>query len=194
MAKYQPGTIPEEELIPVGMHTVKVEGAKEVTSGSGKLMLNVRFRVIDTGPTCGLTAWKRFIFGTESDPLAQQPETWTTPRRALREYTEWLAACGVTQSGDTERDAAGTIGNIIQIVVRHQVQTTGNYAGKTNVEVDKFYSVTSAPAKTKSPVSETLQKTATVVTGGGSVQCRDCNWTGPATDYSAHDCDTEIPF
>lgn len=199
MAKYQAGALRDVDILPEGMHTVRVELAEEKISSTGKFGTNVMFKVIDSGSTLGLVCWKYFVFGTESDPLAEQPETWTIPRPVLPQYAQFLQACGVDQEGDTNLEIQRVKGSVLTIVVFHKTQAEGTYAGKTNVEVRKFISIHKAgTAKGAKPRTGTADKPRPVADPNSvrtqTVTCRDCQWEGAVSEFSGHECNPEVPF
>jgi hypothetical protein len=75
--------IPDSTLLPQDLYTFEVDDLTEETSKKGKLMYRAVFRVTD-GNYTGTPLYDYFSIGSDEDPTASEPSTWTNSIGARR--------------------------------------------------------------------------------------------------------------
>lgn len=130
---------------PDGPLTVKVKSQEDAETRNGKYVIKVESRVLEPKQFRNQPFNFNFVIGSDNDPEADNPETWTHPPScyAASRYKSFLKACGVPNVGDTEEEAANTPDSIIVIDVGHHESD-----GKKYNDCNAFYSQQDAAGST----------------------------------------------
>lgn len=103
MSKWNPNETPDFPVIEDQYAEVQVDSMKD-SEYQGRLTVDVETHIVD-----GAAGWNgfnvrtRFFLGTEEDPKAEQPQTRRS--RNWTKYKNFLKACDVSPTGDTEEEA-----------------------------------------------------------------------------------------
>ena len=177
-----PTEIDTKEGISPGVYAVRIASAEAaVDDNNGKLKVSVEFRVTDTDMP-NMPIWDRLYLGTDEDPMAQDPRTWTGPKPhrsfgCLR-FAQLMQAAGVQNCGRLAANCAALAERQLSIRVVER-QGKGEHAGQVYTNVSKFYPLgtvdsmrveaqAQAPASNPRPLADTPMPQAGV--RGGSFE------------------------
>lgn len=127
---------------PDGPLTVKVKSQEDAETRTGKYTIKVETRVVEPKQFRNQPFNFQFVIGSDSDPEADEPDTWTQPPScySASRYKSFLKACGVPNVGDTDEEAQNTPGSTIVIDVGHHESD-----GKKYNDCNAFYAQAEAP-------------------------------------------------
>jgi hypothetical protein len=154
---------------PDGLLTVRVKSQEDGETRNGKYTIKVETRVLAPARFKNQPFNFQFVIGSDSDPEADDPETWKQPPScyAASRYKSFLKACGVPNVGDTDEEAQNTPQSVIVIDVGHH-----DSDGKVYNDCNAFYSEADAAGKDEpaAPAPAAAQRAATNGKGGAATQ------------------------
>lgn len=144
MAKWNTTETPDNTMLDDGIYRLNVENVEE-TGGTDEdprpLAIEVTFTVEEPTSSKGFFVRRRFWLGSKEDPRAESPST----RRSKDwvAYKNFLKACGVSPSGDTEEEAlmlkdGECLGKVGLRRYRQKTDAEGQRTGMANT-VYSFY-------------------------------------------------------
>lgn len=160
MPRYAPENIREpREILASGAYVGTFEEFDDSQATStGKYQIQVVLAVEDPAEARGSKHFERFVIGSDSDPKADDPQTWEMrdgkQNFAAQLFCDALKKAGVSPSGDTNQDFAYAKGQRVGFIVKQSVQAAVNsdgtpnaYAGRIQSQVSGFFRVGEREAK-----------------------------------------------
>lgn len=129
----KPVEIPTSETYGAGIYAVRIAGAKVEDDRNGCLMVSVEFRITDDD-FANSPIYDRIRIGTETDPMASDPNTWKAPRGGGRRFARLLTAAGVQGSDSLNTDCDNLRERHLSIKV-----TEREYEGNMYNNVPAYY-------------------------------------------------------
>jgi hypothetical protein len=154
------GSIPRRSVLPPGNHTLEIEKLEE-TDLDGSYALRGAYRSL--GPVAGLTHSELFVIGTEADPTAEDPDSWTGPdawsaQRLFRMLDKAKVPGAEAESVDSEQLCIDAEGHRFDVVCTHVIddgKRNPANKGKTYVRLAYFeegsLQAGAAPARGSAP-------------------------------------------
>lgn len=168
-------SVPDQTIFPDGPYTVAIEELGPEANKSGKLMYKVELRVQGPKAFANMPIYENFVFGSDDDLEADDPETVKKSIGARRMKTMFKAA-QVPFAADMDEMCANAKGNQLIVVLSQQkepemkkingVDTVNQYAGQVRNKITAFQQVGSAdtngtkPAATKAAAKPIVTKAA----------------------------------
>lgn len=147
------GGVPDTNVVPGAAYTVEVEDLQEGTSAnSGKLMYSVVFRIVEGPSHVGVPLFERFVFGSDSDPAADDPKT-RAESVGARRMKAMLKAAGVPLDQNMTRVCQAAVGQQLVLMVQEYTEPPvrkngqpNEYAGQLRNRIQQFYPVGAVPS------------------------------------------------
>ena len=129
-----------DKTVPQGIYLVKVLKLTEKHSQNGKLMYCPQYHIILPEECKGLMIFENFVFGSDTDPDALEPNTFKTSYGA-RSYKALCEKTGISvKNSDTaEQISEKLTGQEVLLNVDEGAQKTGAYKGKMQNQVLAYY-------------------------------------------------------
>lgn len=182
MAKYNPKNVPDTDLLPPGIYTVKVASIKEKTDPA--LSENVRFTVAEPVAYKGSSLFKMFFLGTDEDPMAEERETQLG--RGFRDWKKLLNAAEVAPMGDTEEEGQALEGQELHVEVYQYVRKKGEHKGETFNDIRSYYKLGSAEVGVEVEDQPTPSSKVKVVASASTIFCPKCKGQIDKASFGPH--------
>lgn len=187
--------LPDRVELNDGYYLFSVEDVSPMKPKEGeeekfKVGLIVRLAVQEPEVDKGMQQFTRFYLGSDTDPLAQNPET-LKRSRAFSQFKGLIRAAGLPDSMSVGQAIAALKGQRVVGKVRKTVSKT---TGGEFVNVNDFYSPTAKEASlVGSAIGATINNPSMVriptpigVPTNGNVTCGQCNESVPRSEIGAH--------
>lgn len=141
MAQWQPKVVPDSDLLPHDIYTLKVVKVTEKTDPA--LSERVQFRVVEPAGFKGQSYFQGYFIGTDEDPMAEEHDTQQSSR-GLRGWKKLLNACDVAPMGDTEEEGAAIADAEFHAEIIQYTKKKGDRAGESFNDIRNYYKLGSA--------------------------------------------------
>jgi hypothetical protein len=139
---------------------VETQGGEGSKLPAGCLMFKTSMRVTEPAKDVDMLVYDNFVIGTEDDPTAELPETWTASRAfGARRLMEFLDAIGV-QSDDSDEWEQEAVEQQGQALVIQQTPDKGPRKGQPQNRISKYYPLGGAPTVQTAPKAKAGAKAA----------------------------------
>lgn len=115
--------ISESDSIPAGGYELEVMQLVKGETGTGKKMFTPQYRVVKGDYEGQYVFPGPFVVGTEADPMALDPQTWTRGNFAAKQFKRLCKAVGITGSKSDDQICAEIIGRRFNALVTEEVDT-----------------------------------------------------------------------
>lgn len=209
MPKYDPTIIPDLGVqLPPGNALLKIEALddNEETS-TGKYQIKATLRVLEPTEFADQPFFERFVIGTDTDPGADDPNSWRG--FAAQRYRDMLLKAGVSLTGTIEGDAAVAKDQPVGVIIENEVQgatnrdgTPNRYAGRVQARVKSFFrpgekstgngaapAVAQPQAKAPAPAAAQAPKPASAASApkaAAPIKCGVCDEMVPKAEFAKH--------
>lgn len=142
--QYSPDVIPEVGVqLPSGRFMFKIEEMDDSErTSNGKYQIRTTLRVVEPAQFQGTPHYENFVIGSDSDPEADDPDTWKS--YAAGRYKQLLKKAGVEPSGDIEGDAASATDQLVGGLVVQSIEPPIDRHGQPNAYAGRIRSQTQA--------------------------------------------------
>lgn len=193
--------IPESsplQVLPENHYAFAIEAITERPTKAGKLMYEATLRVVD-GEYADSPLFENYVIGSDSDPNADDPQTWLKSIGAQR-LKRLLKAAGVpTAGGDMDQMIATAVGQHVVALVTIEIdsgKTDERYKGKKRNRLGNVYPKGAGPAAPAAPVAAAPTPRAMPPISGESgtkriaavptIKCGSCGTQIPRDEYIRH--------
>lgn len=156
--------IPDQTTVPTGTYQFAIASIEKTQSRAGNLMFDGMFEIV--APECphvGMNVWEHYAIGNESDPDADQQQTWDASIGAKR-LKAVLKASMTPLSGSLEECCMAAAGQQFVAAVVTSVQADGDYAGRSQTKIANVYplghSELTGPQEAEKPAAKPAPKAA----------------------------------
>lgn len=142
MGKAYPSEIIPEigSTLPPGRFLFAIEQMSDARPSTNNFyQIETTLRVHEPASYAHEVHFERFVIGTETDPEANDPDTWK--KFPAQRYRNLMESTGVGMSGDIEQDIAQATGQLVGAIVEHRMMpATPQYpTPRVNSQVSKFF-------------------------------------------------------
>lgn len=209
--QWNPDAVSESSQLPAGAYLFSVAEIEETrTKDANKLMYVAQLEVVEPHEFVGLRQRDNFVIGSDADPDAEDPVTWSNAIGAKR-AKQMFKAGRVPMQPDFDAMCASMVQQQVVATVVHKPDKAD--ASRVNVNIGRYYSVGTHPvnstggtgAQVVQPAvvqAATVKPITRVQVGGVSVAttvkataaskknetaaCPLCAWKGPKNEFGAH--------
>lgn len=133
--------IPDATVLPGGTYQFAIESVEETISSTGKLMYNGTFNVVEPKAFAGLNHWESYVIGSDTDPNAEDPDTWKASIGA-RNLKRMLNKAQVPLSDDMEAVCVEAAGHQFVSLVTQETDDGSRdprYKGRVRSRIQGYY-------------------------------------------------------
>lgn len=188
--------IPEStpiEVLPENHYLFSIDAIVEQPSKAGKLMYTATLRVAE-GDHEGSPLFERYVIGSDSDPNADDPQTWLSSIGSQR-LKQLLKAAG-TGGGDMDQMIATAVGQHVVALVSIEIDSgkaDPKYKGTKRNRLGRVYPkggeptrATPAAAAPRIPPPISGESGAKRVAAQATIRCGSCMEQVPRDEYLRH--------